>query len=583
MNENMINFQKKIEEMQRKLNIINYDIEEIKNGRKPNENKKIKLNKTNAFLKASKRKNFFRDNITNNNNSVNYINHQKDGNSFVNALNLNNTGRTVYQYKNTNFNLTNTNFEEIPKENYYRSNDTNNSFNINNNDISSKRDLTINYKDNYTKRDTDIDYYLIQKYNSSLNTISTNNKNYSTTNDYENDLNNKKSETNDYFYKNSLFNNYCHMKKNLNTINMNTNNFTNSQTINDNNFIHRKNKTFNNKTKNINSISSTKKNKKKKMIVDKKTKYKNKENAKRELENNEILKKRINKRKKNNIMFYNNNPSQKFVEINYHSFYNNKKISDDNDINIKQKEPIKIKTRNNHNINSYIMNHSKADYNKMKDKNNMIEDIKIKDYRSTSIKKPMNNNYNFNKEIKISDIQNIYDISQTASDLNNEYPKEETKIETNSYSIDRTKNKVNHEKILSDIIDVANQYNKENKVNVDNFIDEYKLLLNDTKIKNEFIYKIINLYNSATNSNLNYNNSKSFISAWKWIKENYKIAHNKLKNENENNQYRYLCRQIMKEYNLKNIQQLNMFIHKLCKKVDKNENFLEGIKKILLH
>ena len=282
-------------------------------------------------------------------------------------------------------------------------------------------------------------------------------------------------------------------------------------------------------------------------------------------------------------MFYNNNPCQKFVEINYHSLYNNKKISDDNDINIKQKEPIKIKTRNNHNINSYIMNHSKADYNKMKDKNNMIEDIKIKDYRSTSIKKPMNNNYNFNKEIKINDIQNIYDISQTASDLNNEYPKEETKIETNSYSIDRTKNKVNHEKILSDIIDVANQYNKENKVNVDNFIDEYKLLLNDTKIKNEFICKIINLYNSATNSNLNYNNSKSFISAWKWIKENYKIAHNKLKNENENNQYRYLCRQIMKEYNLKNIQQLNMFIHKLCKKVDKNENFLEGIKKILMH
>ena len=38
----------------------------------------------------------------------------------------------------------------------------------------------------------------------------------------------------------------------------------------------------------------------------------------------------------------------------------------------------------------------------------------------------------------------------------------------------------------------------------------------------------------------------------------------------------------MKEYNLKNIEQLNLFIHKLCKKVDKNENFLEGIKKILL-
>ena len=579
----MINFQRKIEEMQRKLNIINYDIEEIKNGRKPIENKKIKLNKTNAFLKAHKRKNFFRDNINSNNNSANYINRQKDGNSFSKTINLNNTGRTVYQNKNTNFNLTNTNMEEIPKENYYRSNATNSSFNNNNNDISSKRDLTINYIDNYTKRDRDANYYLIQKYNSSLNTISSNTKNYST-NNYENDLNIKKSETNDYFYKNSLYNNYCHIQKNLNTINMNTNNFTNSQTINDNNYIHRKNKTFNNKTKNINSISSSRKNKKKKMIADKKAKYKNKEkeNNKSPLESNEILKKRINKRKKNSMMFYNNNPSEKFVELNYNSSYNNKNI-DDNDIKIKQKEPIKIRTRNNCNVNSYMMNHSKADYNKIKDKNSIIEDINIKDYRSTSNKKPMNNNYIFNKDKKLNEIENMYDISQTASDLNNDYPKEERKIETNSYSISNTNIKINYEKILADIIDVANQYNKENKVNADNFIDEYKILLNDTKIKNEFIYKIINLYNTATNSNLNYNNSKSFISAWKWIKENYKIAHNKLKNENENNQYRYLCKQIMKEYNLKNIQQLNMFIHKLCKRVDKNENFLEGIKKILMH
>jgi hypothetical protein len=320
------------------------------------------------------------------------------------------------------------------------------------------------------------------------------------------------------------------------------------------------------------------------MIIDKKYKCKNKENnIKNPLESNEILKKRINKRKKNSIMFYNNNPSQKFVDLNYHSSYNNKKIAEDNDINIKQNEPIKIRTRNNRNINGY-MNHSKADYNRLKDKN-MIEDINIKDYRSTSFKKPMSNNYNFNKEIKINEIQNIYDISQTVSDLNNYYQKEENKIEKNSYSINKIKNRVNHEKILLDIIDVANQYNKENKFNVDNFIDEFKILLNDVKIKNEFIYKIINLYNTTNNSNLNYNNTKSFISAWKWIKENYKIAHNKLKNENEseNNQYKYLCRQIMKEYNLKNIQQLNMFIHKLCKKVDKNENFLEGIKKILMH
>jgi hypothetical protein len=38
----------------------------------------------------------------------------------------------------------------------------------------------------------------------------------------------------------------------------------------------------------------------------------------------------------------------------------------------------------------------------------------------------------------------------------------------------------------------------------------------------------------------------------------------------------------MKQYNLKNIQQLKKFIGKLCKKVDNNENFFEGIRKILL-
>ena len=38
----------------------------------------------------------------------------------------------------------------------------------------------------------------------------------------------------------------------------------------------------------------------------------------------------------------------------------------------------------------------------------------------------------------------------------------------------------------------------------------------------------------------------------------------------------------MKQYNLKNIQQLKMFINKSFRKIDNNDNFLEGIKKILL-
>ena len=59
-----------------------------------------------------------------------------------------------------------------------------------------------------------------------------------------------------------------------------------------------------------------------------------------------------------------------------------------------------------------------------------------------------------------------------------------------------------YEKLLLDIIDVTNKYNNSNnKINMDNILDEYKLLLYDNKIKNEFIYKIIKLYNNSTNSN----------------------------------------------------------------------------------
>ena len=60
MNDNMVKFQKKIEEMQRKLNIINEDIEEIKNERKSYDNNhKLKVNKTNTFLQSNNKKNIF--------------------------------------------------------------------------------------------------------------------------------------------------------------------------------------------------------------------------------------------------------------------------------------------------------------------------------------------------------------------------------------------------------------------------------------------------------------------------------------------------------------------------------------------
>ena len=38
----------------------------------------------------------------------------------------------------------------------------------------------------------------------------------------------------------------------------------------------------------------------------------------------------------------------------------------------------------------------------------------------------------------------------------------------------------------------------------------------------------------------------------------------------------------MREYNIKNIPELTLFFEKLLKKTNQNENFIEGIAKILL-
>ena len=56
----------------------------------------------------------------------------------------------------------------------------------------------------------------------------------------------------------------------------------------------------------------------------------------------------------------------------------------------------------------------------------------------------------------------------------------------------------------------------------------------------------------------------------------------KKERERENDEYKKLCMNIMREYNLENIGQLKIFIMKMKKKVNNNDNFLEGIKRILL-
>ena len=554
MNENMANFKFKIAEMQRKLNIINDDIEEIKNGRKSQEETET-LNNNYTYFQM-KRKNFFNTNFIGDDSNFPIQNNQSD----LNYLNFKYTGRMTNQLKTTNFNLTNTNLEEIPKNAYITKFDSlnfiNNNIESNTNDIESNKNATINY--------ADFNNNLGHKYKTSSSTINVNDKKYFE-NPFKKNINFTNLEVNDNFYKNSLYQNYCHIKKNLNNINLNTNNFNSSQTLN-NNF--RGNKTFNKRAKNINSIPSLK-HKKIKKIIDKRNVINS--TTEKNLFNTEIVQKRQNK---NNIKLNNfNNNGRKTIDINY----NNKNIyHNNNNINPKSNSPVKIKVKSN-NINHA---NNKADFNKIKDKNNITEDINMKNIRSQrsmSIKNPINNNCKFNRNIH----QNFHEIS--ATNIRNNYPNTEI-INSKDYLNTSIDKKLNHEQMLLDLIDITNQYNnKDNKVNMDNIIDEYKSLLYDFKLKNEFIYKTVDLYNNSTNSNLKYNDSESLLPTWNWIRDNQnKIANSNILNKNEDNQYKELCEDIMKQYNLKNIQQLKKFIGKLCKKVDKNENFLEGIKKILL-
>lgn len=554
----MTNFRFKIAEMQRKLNIINDDIEEIKNGRKSQDETET-LNNNYTYFQA-KRKNFFNNNLAG---DVGNYPIQKNK-SDINYLNFNYTGRMTNQFKTTNFNLTNTNIEEIPKNTYITKFDSldfiNNNTESNVNDIDSKRNATINYVNDFNNNMT-------RKYKASSSTINVNDKKLFE-NPFKKNANIGNLEVNDNFYKNSLYRNYCHIKKNLNNINLNTNNFNSSQTINNN---CRGNKTFNKRSKNINSIPSLK-HKKIKKIIDKRNIINS--NIDKNLFNTEVIPKKANKKNKN-IIFNNylNNLEKKTIDINY----NNKNIYHNSNINQKSNSPVMIKIKSN------IINHAnnKADFNKIKDRNNTIEDINLKNIRSQrsmSIKHPIDNDYKFNR----NNHRNFHEIS--ATNIRNNYPNTEININSKDYLNTFNDNKFNHEQMLLDLIDITNQYNnRDNKVNMNNIVDEYKSLLSDFKLKNEFIYKTVDLYNNSTNSNLKYNDSESLLPTWNWIRDNQnKIANSNILNKDENNQYKILCEDIMKQYNLKNIQQLKKFIGKLCKKVDKNENFLEGIKKILL-
>ena len=225
----------------------------------------------------------------------------------------------------------------------------------------------------------------------------------------------------------------------------------------------------------------------------------------------------------------------------------------------KSKENIDIDY--NYSYNTEKINHNKNASNKHKSKS-----LSIENQRRRHILNKGYYSYN-NSSIKQKRNSNTIDTIEHTS-LSNE----------RNYII-KTKNKNNiYKKILCDIINATNEYNKnENKINIDNIFDEYKLLLYNNKIKNEFIFKIINLFNKHNKYKLDINNIEHLEVAWNWLK--LKCDNKK---EKENDEYKKLCLIIMKKYNLENIEQLKVFIMKMIKKVYNNDYFLEGIKKILL-
>lgn len=245
------------------------------------------------------------------------------------------------------------------------------------------------------------------------------------------------------------------------------------------------------------------------------------------------------------------NSTQNILYNNYNyygNFFNNQTIDTNFDYSSKCK-----------NLNNLMSSKYDTKYNnKENDINHILEDRR-KNKRSKNIEIMKNKGPKYN----YCSIQNYKNMSEAISNI---------KSNNNNH---------HHKKVSCYSVDIENDKQKylKNKIFNDSNAPSY-----DDKIKNDFISKIINLYNDSTNSNLSSKEPNALIQTFNWIKNNnnnHKQCDESNNNKN-NSEYKKLCEDIMKEYKLENIQQLKMFIKKLCRKVNNNKNFIEGIKKILM-
>ena len=160
------------------------------------------------------------------------------------------------------------------------------------------------------------------------------------------------------------------------------------------------------------------------------------------------------------------------------------------------------------------------------------------------------------------------------------------KISSSRYSITRD---INYEQIINELIDISNEFYEDEDISPSLLVEIYKRTLRENKMKNEFISQLVELYNSKTNSEIKGNSNEALIHLWKWIKsltkdKNYEVekSYQIPKKIESPNIYQTYCEKIMKEYKIKSLNEFSSFIEKLLKKANKNDSFLEGIKKILL-
>ena len=315
---------------------------------------------------------------------------------------------------------------------------------------------------------------------------------------------------------------------------------------------------------------------------------------------NNLLNDNINKTydntgNKNNIFDFENNKIQEnFQYDNLQKYYHESKKLKNNMFD------------NNNTINDYNYdgNHNNNFLN------NNTNNVTGNSFRKKFIPRKRNKTPNQNN---INNLNTNPNSTLNNTDLTNTYNKtvaqNKPKAISNRYSYDLE----NNEEIINEMIEITNNYNELMRVNKNNLIEQYKIILREIKLKNEFINKIYDLYNNGAGNILDKNN-ESLITLWNWIKTNVNnnnYIQNKIFNDEslektllgdenvkqlytrknkcytdesfiQKDEYKNLCEGIMKDYNLKNIKELRTFIKHLLNKQNKNDNFLEGIKKILL-